>query len=160
MTRLPSVLSLPAAGLAAALLLAGCSSEPTAEVAGSTWLVTDIWTAPGEPSALPDGSAGRARLAFGERSVSGHTGCAPLQGTVRFTREGLESDVESAHTLTVDRLEVGEAEENCSAAWSHGQLTELIEPGAVFDVRHEERSLVLTLRTDAVDRPAIGLAAT
>ncbi|QGU05521.1 META domain-containing protein [Corynebacterium comes] len=152
-------LSMVGAGLAATLLLAGCSSAPTAEVAGSTWLVTDIWTTPGEPSALPEDTAGRARLAFGERSVSGHTGCAPFQGTVRFSREGEETDVESAHTLTVDRLEVRETEENCSAAWSHGQLTGLIEPGAVFDVRHDDRSLVLTLRTDAVDRPAIGLSA-
>lgn len=152
-------LSTAAAGLAAALLLAGCAVEPTADVVGSSWLVTDIWTTPGEPSALPDGAAGLARLAFGERSVSGHTGCAPLQGTVHFTGEGAGTGVENARTLTVDRLEVGETEENCHAAWSHGQLTELIEPGAVFDVRHDDRSLVLTLRTDAVDRPAIGFAA-
>lgn len=150
--------SLIGAGLGATVLLSGCATEPTAEVMGASWLVTDIWTAPGEPSALPDGAAGRSRLAFGERSVSGHTGCAPLQGTVRFTREGQDADVESANTLTVDRLEFGDTEENCSAARVHDQLTGLIEPGAVFDVRHEDRALVLTLRTDAVDRPAIGLS--
>lgn len=152
-------LSLLASAVGAVALLSGCATDPTAEVAGSSWLVTDIWTAPGEPSTLPADAAGRARLAFGERSLSGHTGCAPIQGTVDFTREGETASAANADTLTVDRLEVEEPAADCRVAGVHDQLTGLIEPGAVFDVRHEERALVLTLRTDAIDRPAIGLAA-
>lgn len=144
---------------AAVLTLSACATEPTAEVTGTSWLVTDIWTVPGEPSTLPPEAAGRARLAFGEHSMTGHTGCAPLQGTVSVTREGEDTDVESASTITIERLEVEEPAEDCPAAAVHEQLTGLIEPGAVFDVRHEDRALVLTLRMDAVDRPAIGLAA-
>jgi hypothetical protein len=144
---------------AAVLALSACATDPTAEVTGTSWLVTDIWTTPGEPSTLPPEAAGRARLTFGEHSMTGHTGCAPLQGTVSFTREGLDTTVESAHTFTIDRLEVEEPAEDCPSAAVHEQLTELIEPGAVFDVHHDDRALVLTLRMDAVDRPAIGLAA-
>lgn len=144
---------------AAVLALSACSAEPTAEVTGTSWLVTDIWTEPGEPSALPPEAAGRARLAFGEHSMTGHTGCAPMQGTVSFTRAGTDTDVQNAHTFTVERLEVEEPTADCPSAAVHAQLTELIEPGAVFDVRHEDRALVLTLRMDAIDRPAIGLSA-
>ncbi|MCS5479615.1 hypothetical protein NYP18_08085 [Corynebacterium sp. YIM 101645] len=144
---------------AVVLALSACTTEPTAEVTGTSWLVTDIWTVPGEPSTLPPEAAGRARLAFGAHSMTGHTGCAPMQGTVSLTREGEDTDVESAHTFTVERLEVEEPAADCPSAAVHEQLTELIEPGAVFDVRHDDRDLVLTLRTDAVDRPAIGLAA-
>lgn len=143
----------------AAALLVGCTPDPTAEVAGSSWQVTDIWTTPGEPSTLPPASAGLARLVFGEQSLSGHTGCVPLQGTVTFTREGEPARAEDADTLRIDQLERDSAADDCPALYTHRQLRDLLAPGAEFDVDHAERALTLTLRVDAVDRPAIGLAA-
>ncbi|AJE34054.1 hypothetical protein B842_11035 [Corynebacterium humireducens NBRC 106098 = DSM 45392] len=145
--------------LAAGALLVACAPDPTADVAGSSWQVTDIWTTPGEPSALPPQSAGLARLAFGEQSLSGHTGCAPIQGTVTFTRAGEPARTEDADTLRIDHIEGDTAADDCPALHTHEQLRELLAPGAEFDLRHAERELTLTLRVDAVDRPAIGLAA-
>lgn len=145
--------------IAAALLLGACAADPTADVAGSSWQVTDIWVTPGDPSALPPQAAGLARLAFGEQSLSGFTGCVPLQGTVSFTRAGETARAEDADTLRVDHLEADAPAADCPAAHTHEQLTDLIREGAVFDVHHAQRSLTLTLRGDEVDRPAIGLAA-
>lgn len=147
------------AALTAGALLTACAPDPTADVAGSAWQVTDIWTTPGQPSTLPPQSAGLARLVFGEQSLSGHTGCVPLQGTVTFTRAGEPARAEDADTLRIDHVESDSAADDCPALHTHHQLRELLEPGVEFDVRHAERELTLTLRTDAVDRPAIGLAA-
>ena len=66
---------------------------------------------------------------------------------------------EDADTLRIDRIERESAADDCPALHTHRQLRELLGPGAEFDLRHSERELTLTLRTDAVDRPAIGLAA-
>lgn len=140
-----------------ALALSACSVEP--RVADTSWQVTDIWTTPGDPSALPPQAAGRAWLAFGEQSLTGHTGCVPLQGTVTFTAGEEASLAEDAETLRIDRLEIEPAAADCPARWAHEQLTDLLVPGASFDVHHGERALTLTLRDGAVDSPAIGLAA-
>lgn len=147
------------AALAAGALLTACTPAPTADITGSSWQVTDIWTTPGQPSTLPPQSAGLARLVFGEQSLSGHTGCVPIQGTVTFTRAGEPARAEDADTLRIDRIERESAADDCPALHTHRQLRELLGPGAEFDLRHSERQLTLTLRTDAVDRPAIGLAA-
>ncbi|GAB3704128.1 META domain-containing protein [Corynebacterium nasicanis] len=132
-----------------ALALTACSGEP--EVSDTTWQVTDIWTTPGDPSTLPPQDAGRAWLALGGQSLSGNTGCSRLQGTVTFSEDG--------ETLSIDHLEVDPAAADCPAERTHGQLTELLRPGAEFAVHHAGRSLTLTARSDAVDPPAIGLAA-
>lgn len=142
-----------------AAALSGCATDPSADVAGSTWQVTDIWTTPGDPSSLPPQSAGLARLVFGEQSLSGHTGCVPLQGTVTFTRDGEAARAEDADTLVIDRIERESAADDCPALHTHSQLRDLLTPGAVFDVHHASRSLTLTLRVDEIDPPAIGLAA-
>lgn len=143
----------------AVVLLAACAPDPSADVADTSWQVTDIWTTPGDPSSLPPQAAGRAWLAFGEQSLSGNTGCVPVQGTVSFTADGEAARADEADSLRIDRLEVESAAADCPAVWAHQHLTDLLEPGAEFDVHREERSLTLTLRSDAVDPPAIGLAA-
>lgn len=130
-----------------ALGLAACAGEP--ELPDTTWQVTDIWTTPGDPSTLPPQDAGRAWLAFGEQSLTGTTGCSLLQGTVTFSAE--------RDHLRIDHLEVEPAAE-CLAPWTHGHLSELLAEGAEFDVHHAASTLTLTLRSDAVDPPAIGLA--
>lgn len=140
-----------------ALALGACTAQP--RVADTSWQVTDIWTTPGDPSTLPPHAAGRAWLAFGEQSLSGHTGCVPLQGTVTFTTGEKESLAEDAQTLRIDHLEIEPPAADCPARWAHEQLTELLRPEATFDVHHGERALTLTLRDGGVDSPAIGLAA-
>ncbi len=148
------------AAVVTGVLLAACTPDPTADVAGTSWQITDIWTAPGQASALLPQSAGLARLVFGEQSLSGHTGCVPIQGTVTFTRAGTPARADDADTLRIDHIEHrSTAAADCPALHTHLQLEELLAPGAEFDLRHSEREVSLTLRTDAVDRPAIRLAA-
>lgn len=160
MTRLTRPVAATVTALVGAgLLLAGCSGAPTTEVAGSSWLVTDIWTLPGEPSTLPPHAAGTAQLAFGGQSVTGTTGCARLQGTVAFTRDGATASATDADTLRIDRLETEPAPADCASAWVHENLVDIITPGATFDVHRSGRSLVLTLQGEGVDRPAVGLSA-
>lgn len=143
----------------AAVLLAGglvaCGTpEPT--VLGSTWQVTDVWVTPGDPSAVPLGGT----LVFGEVSLTGSTGCAPIQGTVTFTRDGETVQAADAEAVTVDRLEIDAPAAGCPAARTHQLLTTMLQPGATFDLRQDtDTELVLTLRGEGVDRPAIGLAA-
>lgn len=143
----------------AVLLLTACTPETQSDLADISWQVTDIWTTPGEPSTLPPQDAGRAWMAFGQQSLSGHTGCSRLQGTVAFTTGGHSASAEEADTLRIDHLEVEPAAADCPATRTHGQLTGLLQPGTEFDVHHAARYLTLTLRSDALDPPAIGLAA-
>jgi len=135
-------------------LVACGTPEPT--VLGSTWQVTDVWVTPGDPSAVPDGGT----LVFGEASLAGSTGCAPIQGTVTFTRDGETVQAADADAVTVDRLEIDVPAADCPAAWTHELLTTMLGSGATFDLRQDtDTELVLTLRGEGVDRPAIGLAA-
>ncbi|MBF6841900.1 hypothetical protein HN289_19795, partial [Acinetobacter baumannii] len=57
---------------------------------------------------------------------------------------------------------LGPVDGECSGsdAWSHGHLTELIVPGAEFDMSlTTPTELVLTAREEAVDPPSIRLVA-
>ena len=84
----------------AVLLLTACTPEPPAALADPSWQVTDIWTTP------PPQDAGRSGMAFCQQSLSGHTGCSRLQGTVAFTTGGHSASAEEADTLRIDHLEV------------------------------------------------------
>lgn len=142
-------------------LLAACGGQETA-VAGSTWQITGLWTAPGDSGVLPGAAAGRAQLIFGETTVTGHTGCAPLQGTVSFTRDDAPSRAREADALTFGAVEVEAPAEGCEGPvrFVHEELVGLLAPETAFDLRHEsEVELVLTRQGEAVDQPAIRLSA-
>lgn len=147
--------------VAAVPLLASCGEQPTA-VAGSTWQITGLWTAPGDSGVLPDTAAGRAQLIFGEATVTGSTGCAPIQGTVSFTHEGDPSRAQEADAVTFEAVEIEAPGEDCAGPvrFVHEELVELLAPQTPYDLRHEsEVELVLTQRGAPVDRPAIRLSA-
>lgn len=153
---------------ACALALSACGGdqeEPLPEpvsVAGPMWQVTDIYTAPGEPSSVPPGAAGSVGLIFGSGSATGSTGCAPIQARVEYSADGEPATVDEADAVTFDIVDLGPVDGECSGsdAWSHGHLTELIVPGAEFDMSlTTPTELVLTAREEAVDPPSIRLVA-
>lgn len=139
-------------------LLTACA-EPSPTVVGSLWQVTNIWSTPGAPSALPPGAAGHANLVFGEISVTGSTGCSAIQGAVTFTSDEQPSSVVDADAVTFDLVEIDPPADDCANAWTHHQLAELITPGASFDLHQEsDVELTLTVQGEEIDRPAIGLS--
>lgn len=150
-------------GLIVSIVLAGsvltACAEPSPSVIGSLWQVTNIWTAPGAPSALPPGDAGHANLIFGEISITGSTGCSAIQGAVTFTSEEQPSAAVDADTVTFDIVEIDPPAADCAHFWTHEQMTDLITPGTSFDIRQDsEAELTLTLQGEEVDRPAISLS--
>lgn len=143
---------------AATPALVACADQPPL-VHGTAWQITDLYLEPGTPSALPDTIAGRATLIFGETSVVGSTGCAPIQGAVTFTREGQASSVENADAVIFEEVEFEVADQQCvgQAAFIHDQLHSLLSGG--FDLeRVSDHEMVLTQQAEEIDSPAIRLS--
>lgn len=143
---------------ATAPALVACADRPPL-VHGTAWQITDLYLEPGIPSTLPDTIAGRASLIFGETSVVGSTGCAPIQGAVTFTRDGQAASVENADTVTFDEVEFEVPGQHCvgQAAFIHDQLQSLLAGG--FDLqRTSDHEMVLTRQAEEVDPPAIRLS--
>ncbi|AGF73404.1 META domain-containing protein [Corynebacterium halotolerans] len=159
--RRRALAALSAALLATAPVLSACGDRETA-VAGSTWQITGLWTTPEDPGMLPDAAAGRAQLIFGEATVTGSTGCAPIQGTVSFTRGGDPSRAREADAVTFEAVEIEVPDDSCQGTVRsvHEDLTDLLAPETAYDLRHEsEVELVLTRQGELVDRPVIRLSA-
>ncbi len=154
--------------LAAAATLAACTPEPApveGSLIGQTWQVTDIFTEPEAPSTVSGSAAGAVEIVFGDSTATGSTGCAPLQADVRFVSG--QDAVPADEAEAVEFREVGipdpaDAGMPCEGtrAWAHGHMTRLLTDGATFDIESvSPTEMVLTLRGDAVDRPALRLAA-
>lgn len=135
-------------------LVSACAApQESTGVVGPMWQVTDIYTEPENPSAVPPSAAGAAALVFGETSATGFTGCSPIQASVTFDAE--ES------VLTFDEVAIP-APEDCTggSAWTHESMSSLVQPGNSFDMRRPSPSeMVLTLRVDEINRPSLRLAA-
>lgn len=152
-------------GAAAALSACTPSPEPVeGSILGQTWQVTDIFTEPGAPSTVSGAAAGAVHLVFGDSSATGSTGCAPIQADATFLRGGdavPADDAEAVEFSGVGIPDPAEAGMECSGtrAWAHEHMTRLITEGATFDMSATSPTeMVLTLRGDAVDRPALRLA--
>ena len=134
----------------AALALTACSTAPAP---GHAWQVTDIYTAPGEPPSVSGEAAGAVQLVLGESSATGSTGCAPIQADIAVTEDTVE--------FTSVRIpELGDMPCQGRRAWAHQHMSSLLVDGAVFDrSQPTDTEMVLTLRGEDVDRPALRLAA-
>lgn len=146
-----------AGALGAALavgLLSGCAQDPL--IGETTWQVTAIYTEPGATAAVPGPAAGLAQLAFGTSTVSGFTGCVPLQAEAAGERR----DPEDAERITFSRVTVDDAPEDCvgGARHVHDELVALLD--GPFEISHPgDSEMVLTQVSDAIDAPAIRLVA-
>lgn len=146
---------------AAAVSLAACSND-TQQVSDSNWQITDVYTTPGTPSAVDDSVAGAVTLNFGDKTVSGYTGCAPLNGIVKFT--GGDGDQlaapEDATKVEFTQVKFKPIEDDqCQGKvrYMHDALVNMLVDGS-FTIRHEgDGVMVLTEQSDAVDPRAIRL---
>ncbi len=140
--------------LVSCLALAGCAQEP-GELEETTWEVVAVYVDPATPSGVTPDAAGRALLAFGPSSLAVQTGCAPLQARAEVSDEFVRL-VEVKEGPLIDDCHGG-------TRTLHTHLTSLLTEGSEFDVRtygeDAPTELVLTKRTDGVERPSIRLVA-
>ncbi|WP_245945737.1 hypothetical protein [Corynebacterium senegalense] len=143
-----------AAGFAATALgavCAGCSggAAPQDEtgLTGPTWQIVALYTDPATPGELPADAAGKASLAFGDRSMTGQTGCAAVKATT--TTEG-----EVLRLADVEISDIGECDGG--SRYVHDRLVGLLTPGAGFEVRRLGEGEAVLTKTDAgVEPPSI-----
>lgn len=154
--------SLPAAFAfaCAALGLGACAQDP--RLGETTWQVTAVYTAPGEPAAVPEPAAGLAVLSFGETSITGFSGCGPIQAAVTFAdAAGHRAAPGLAESMELSEVGLADPPEDCvgAARHVHEQLERVFTPGP-FRLEHlGATELVLTQDRGKVDAPAIRLAA-
>lgn len=140
--------------LASCVLLAGCASQP-GELEETTWEVVAVYVDPSTPGGVTPDAAGRAVLAFGPSSIAVQTGCAPLQARAEVSSDFVRL-VEVKEGPLIDACQGG-------TRLLHNHLTSLLTEGSEFDIRSygedSPKELVITKRTDAVDKPALRLVA-
>ncbi|KGF24587.1 hypothetical protein [Corynebacterium tuscaniense] len=140
--------------LISCLLLAACAPQP-GELEDTTWEVVAVYVDPATPSGVMPDAAGRALLAFGPSSLAVQTGCAPLQARAEVSSDFVRL-VEVKEGPLIDVCQGG-------TRLLHTHLTSLLTEGSEFDIRSygedSPKELVMTKRTDAVDKPALRLVA-
>ena len=140
--------------LASCVLLAGCASQP-GELEETTWEVVAVYVDPATPGGVTPDAAGRAVLAFGPSSIAVQTGCAPLQARAEVSSDFVRL-VEVKEGPLIDACQGG-------TRLLHNHLTSLLTEGSEFDIRSygedSPKELVMTKRTDALDKPALRLVA-
>lgn len=133
--------------------LAACAPQPN-DFGDRTWEVVAVYTDPSTPGGVTTDAAGRAVMAFGPSSLSVQTGCAPLQARAEVSRE----------IVRIEEVELGPLIDDCSGGTRilHTKLTNLLTEGTEFDVRslgEDAEELVLTVRSEELNRPSIRLVA-
>ena len=94
--------------------LQGCGAKQE-EIADTSWQVVGVYTTPNYPATVPDAVAGAVAVNFGATTISGFTGCAPLQGTVSFTQAGKPANSVDGDALHVEKVTYRQVdEEQCT----------------------------------------------
>ncbi|ANE04816.1 hypothetical protein [Corynebacterium crudilactis] len=140
-----------------ALLLTACGSD-IVKMTDSTWLVSDIYTAPNEQHAISDLVISQPSLDFGKSSLTGYSGCVPFTGRAEFFLNGEKSSVLDANYMTLSALDFDKLPDDCQGQELivHEQLVDLL-PGS-FDISRTSASeILLTSDVDELDRPSIRL---
>lgn len=144
--------------------LASCGAEPP------TWQVVAVYTDPALPGDLPLDAAGKANVQVKQRGdtldFTGTTPCSSLTGQATVggaagpaaagpdaagpVAAGPDADAPDAATsLALTSITFDAPDDTCvgGARHTHEQLTELLQPGATFEVRSlsdTERLLITT----------------
>ncbi|AIG64662.1 hypothetical protein CATYP_08920 [Corynebacterium atypicum] len=138
---------------------ADCAQDPLLDEA--TWQVTAIYTEPGQPAAIPAPAAGIALLAFGKSTISGFTGCVPIQAMASyFDDHGQHTSAAQASRMELNQVTIANAEPSCEgpARHVHDELVPLLH--GAFKISHVgSTEIVLTQDVPAIDAPAIRMAA-
>lgn len=155
--RFLSTAALSGVALPCALLLSACGSD-TVEMTDSTWLVTNIYTAPDEPNAVSDLVIDQPSLDFGNSSLSGFSGCVPFTGNAEFFRDGKQSTVSDATYVTLSDLDFDKLPDDCQGQelLVHEKLVDLL-PGSFEISRTSASEILFTSDVDGLDKPSIRL---
>ncbi|MDO4631260.1 MAG: hypothetical protein Q4A82_03125 [Corynebacterium sp.] len=143
-----------------ALMLGACGSQE--EIIDTSWQVANVYTTPDYPAAVPDAVAGAVTINFGASTISGFTGCAPLQGTVNFNREGQPATSVDGDALHVDDIKfrpIDEAQCTGHIRFVHDAIVKFFEHPDFRVTRPTGGELLLTVRSDNAyeDQPALRL---
>lgn len=165
-----------APSLAAAVLLAGCSTPDDAppqplgddRVGGKTWQAIGIYTSPESNGAISENTVSVPRVVFGETSMIGSTGCEQFNAQVSYFSDDADADddaaaeLRKADSVRIDSIvydtegETGSVECTGEMLWAHNNLSRLYAEGNAFDIEVDTNNqLILTLQDDVVDSPAI-----
>lgn len=154
-----------AAAIFAAAVLPGLTAAGCAQgtrLAESTWQVTAIYTDPEAPAAVPEPAAGLAVVSFGASSLTGVSGCSPIQAGARFSDDAANpASPDKATSVELTAVEIAQPADDCigPARHVHDELVAVLTPGEFTIDRVGDAELVLTHNRGQVDAPAIRLAA-
>ncbi|WIM67331.1 hypothetical protein QP027_09510 [Corynebacterium breve] len=148
--------------VAVALLASGCSTPPPSdEMIGPNWQIVSLNTQPSSPDVLPASAAGAAHIVFGQATISGNTGCGPLQGAVSFTKDGKDTPAREATEMTMKKIEFREPGE-CEGGpkFVHDSMERFFVVDASYAIKRlNDTEIILTKTSDAVDQPSMRLMA-
>ncbi|WP_257159741.1 hypothetical protein [Corynebacterium cystitidis] len=141
--------------------LTGCGAAD--HLAGETFQVVSVYLEPNSPDELPASAAGAARLVIGESTMTGSTGCAPLQAAVVFSdsasgKEVARDDADLVRVTNVEFRDPGDCDGG--RRFVHNALEVVLT--AETDLRIDRLSgteLILTKQTGEINQPAIRLMA-
>ena len=141
--------------------LQGCGAKQE-EIADTSWQVVGVYTTPNYPATVPDAVAGAVAVNFGATTISGFTGCAPLQGTVSFTQAGKSASSVDGDALRVEKVTYRQVdEEQCTGhiRFVHDAIVQFFEHHDFAVSRPTEGELLLTVSGSELydDAPALRL---
>jgi hypothetical protein len=145
------------AALLGVVTLTGCA-DTTIRTVDSTWLVTNIYTSPDEDNVVSNLVVTQPSITFGQRSVTGTTGCTQFQGFVTYTDNGGSADIDDADHITFTELVVDSLPDDCQGQERliHQTLVDLL-PGTFELNRRSDSEILLVADVDDIDRPSIRL---
>lgn len=147
--------------LLSGFVLQGCGAKPE-EIADTSWQVVGVYTTPNYPATVPDAVAGAVAVNFGATTISGFTGCAPLQGTVSFTQAGKPANSVDGDALHVEKVSYRQVdEEQCTGhiRFVHDAIVRFFEHHDFAVSRPTGGELLLTVSGSELydDAPALRL---
>ena len=147
--------------LLSGFVLQGCGAKQE-EIADTSWQVVGVYTTPNYPATVPDAVAGAVAVNFGATTISGFTGCAPLQGTVSFTQAGKPANSVDGDALHVEKVSYRQVdEEQCTGhiRFVHDAIVQFFEHHDFAVSRPTRGELLLTVSGSELydDAPALRL---
>lgn len=149
--------------------LAGCGVGERG--ASETFQIVSLYLKPGSPDELPASAAGAARLVVGESTMTGSTGCAPLQAAVTFRAPGSGPASDATPAREVARAEAEMMRINhiefhnpgdCAGGprFVHDALEVILSAETDYRIdRLSDTELILTKLTGEINQPSIRLMA-
>ena len=137
--------------LLSGFVLQGCGAKQE-EIADTSWQVVGVYTTPNYPATVPDAVAGAVAVNFGATTISGFTGCAPLQGTVSFTQAGKPANSVDGDALHVEKVSYRQVdEEQCTGhiRFVHDAIVQFFEHHDFAVSRPTGGELLLTVSAAA-----------